>query len=156
VARLYTNGHFEKQVASAFEGENLTYEFHLAPPLLARKDPVTGVPRKMSFGPWMMKAFRVLAGLKPLRGTPLDVFGYTHERRTERGLVREFEGRIEEIVAKLNADNHATAVGLASIPQKIRGFGHIKDRNLKVAKAEEADLLAKFRADPQPLPIAAE
>jgi indolepyruvate ferredoxin oxidoreductase len=110
----------------------------------------------MSFGPWMMKAFRILASLKPLRGTPLDVFGYTHERRTERGLVREFEGRIEEIVAKLNADNHATAVGLAGIPQKIRGFGHIKDRNLKVAKAEEADLLAKFRADPQPLPIAAE
>jgi indolepyruvate ferredoxin oxidoreductase len=156
VARLYTNGHFEKQVASAFEGENLTYEFHLAPPLLARKDPVTGVPRKMSFGPWMMKAFRVLAGLKSVRGTPLDVFGYTHERRTERGLIREFEGRIEEIVARLNPDNHATAVGLAGIPQKIRGFGHIKDRNLKVAKAEEADLLAKFRADPRPLPIAAE
>jgi indolepyruvate ferredoxin oxidoreductase len=119
VARLYTNGHFEKQVASAFEGDNLTYEFHLAPPLFARKDPVTGVPRKMSFGPWMMKAFRVLAGLKPLRGTPLDVFGYTHERRTERGLIREFEGRIEEIVARLNADNHPTAVGLAGIPQKI-------------------------------------
>ncbi|MFC5486824.1 indolepyruvate ferredoxin oxidoreductase family protein [Microvirga aerilata] len=156
VARLYTNGHFEKQVASAFEGENLTYEFHLAPPLLARKDPVTGVPRKMSFGPWVMKAFRVLAGLKSVRGTPLDVFGYTHERRTERGLIREFEGRIEEIVARLNADNHATAVGLAGIPQKIRGFGHIKDRNLKSAKAEEADLLAKFRADPRPLPIAAE
>jgi hypothetical protein len=127
VARLYTNGHFEKQVASAFEGDNLTYEFHLAPPLFARKDPVTGVPRKMSFGPWMMKAFRVLAGLKPLRGTPLDVFGYTHERRTERGLIREFEGRIEEIVARLNADNHPTAVGLAGIPQKIRGFGHIKE-----------------------------
>ena len=156
VARLYTNGHFEKQIASAFEGENLTYEFHLAPPLLARKDPVTGVPRKMSFGPWMMKAFRVLARLKPLRGTPLDVFGYTQERRTERGLIREFEGRIEEIVAKLTPENHATAVGLAGIPQKIRGFGHIKDRNLKVAKAEEADLLAKFRANPQPLPIAAE
>jgi indolepyruvate ferredoxin oxidoreductase len=156
VARLYTNGHFERQVASAFEGENLRYEFHLAPPLVARRDPATGLPRKMSFGPWMMKAFRVLAGLKPLRGTPLDVFGYTHERRAERQLVREFEGLIEEIAAKLNADNHAAAVGLANIPQKIRGFGHIKDRNLKATKAEEADLLAKFRTEPQPLPVAAE
>ena len=102
VARLYTNGHFEKQVAATFEGENLRYEFHLAPPLLARKDPVTGVPRKMSFGPWMMRAFRVLAKLKGLRGTPLDVFGYTHERKTERQLVRDYEALLEEIVAKLN------------------------------------------------------
>jgi indolepyruvate ferredoxin oxidoreductase len=156
VARLYTNGHFEKQVASAFEGENLTYEFHMAPPILAKKDPVTGLPRKMSFGPWMLKAMGALAKFKALRGTPLDVFGYSHERRTERQLIREFEGRIEEIVAKLNAGNHATAIGLASIPQKIRGFGHVKERNLKAAKAEEADLLAKFRTDPQPLPIAAE
>ena len=156
VARLYTNGHFEKQVASAFEGENLRYEFHMAPPVLAKKDPVTGLPRKMSCGPWMLKAMGVLAKFKPLRGTPLDVFGYTHERRTERQLIREFEGRIEEIVAKLNAGNHATAIGLANIPQKIRGFGHIKERNLKAAKAEEADLLAKFRGDPQPLQVAAE
>jgi indolepyruvate ferredoxin oxidoreductase len=157
VARLYTNGNFEKQVASAFEGENLTYEFHMAPPILARKDPTTGVPKKMSFGPWMMKAMRVLAKFKTLRGTPLDAFGYSHERRTERQLIREFEGRIEEILAKLTADNHTVAVGLANIPQKIRGFGHIKERNLKTAKAEEAELLAKFRAEPQqPLPIAAE
>jgi indolepyruvate ferredoxin oxidoreductase len=110
----------------------------------------------MSFGPWVMKAFRVLAGLKAVRGTPLDVFGYTHERRTERQLIRDFEALIGEIVAKLDADNHATAVGLANVQQKIRGFGHIKDRNLKAAKAEEADLLARFRAEPQPLPVAAE
>ncbi|MGO4388200.1 indolepyruvate ferredoxin oxidoreductase family protein [Microvirga sp. 2YAF29] len=156
VARLYTDGHFERQVASAFEGENLRFEFHLAPPLLARKDPATGVPKKMSFGPWMMKAFRVLAKFKSVRGTPLDVFGYTHERRMERDLIREFEGRIGEIVSKVKADNHAIAVGLANIPQKIRGFGHIKERNLEVARKEEADLLAKFRTEPQPLPVAAE
>jgi indolepyruvate ferredoxin oxidoreductase len=156
VARLYTNGHFERQIASTFEGENLRYEFHMAPPLFARKDPVTGLPRKMSFGPWMLKAMRVLAGLKAVRGTPLDVFGYSHERRTERQLIRDFEALIGEIVGKLTPDNHATAVGLATIQQKIRGFGHIKERNLEAAKAEEADLLAKFRADPQPLPIAAE
>ena len=77
VARLYTDGQFAKQVAAAFEGDNLRYEFHLAPPLLARRDPATGVPRKMSFGPWMLKAFGVLARLKGLRGTPLDLFGYS-------------------------------------------------------------------------------
>ncbi|GEO13400.1 indolepyruvate ferredoxin oxidoreductase family protein [Microvirga aerophila] len=156
VARLYTDGHFERQVASTFEGENLRYEFHLAPPLMARKDPTTGVPRKMSFGPWMMKAFRVLAPLRILRGTPLDVFGYTHERKTERQLIRDFEALIGEIMEKLTPANHATAVGLANIPQKIRGFGHIKERNLTTAKAEEAELLARFREPEQPLPLAAE
>ncbi len=156
VARLYTDGHFERQVASAFEGENLTYEFHMAPPVLARKDPVTGLPKKMSFGPWMLKAMRVLAPLKVLRGTPLDLFGYTHERRTERQLIRDYEALVREILDKLTPDNHATAVGLAVIPQKIRGFGHVKERNLKAAKAEEAELLARFRAPAQPLPMAAE
>jgi indolepyruvate ferredoxin oxidoreductase len=156
VARLYTDGHFERQVASTFEGENLRYEFHMAPPLFARRDPATGLPKKQSFGPGMLKAMRVLAKFKALRGTPLDVFGYTHERRTERQLIREFEALIAEVVTKLNSDNHAVAVGLANVQQKIRGFGHIKERNLKSAKAEEADLLAKFRAEPQPLPLAAE
>jgi indolepyruvate ferredoxin oxidoreductase len=158
VARLYTDGNFAKQVASTFEGENLRFEFHLAPPMLAKKDPVTGVPRKMSFGPWMMKAFRVLAPLRVLRGTPLDIFGYSDERKTERRLIREFEGRIGEILAALTPANHALAVGLATIPQKIRGFGHIKERNLKTAKAEEEQLLAQFRAPSpdHPLPIAAE
>jgi indolepyruvate ferredoxin oxidoreductase len=99
VARLYTNGHFAKQIASTFEGENLRYEFHLAPPILARRDPQTGVPRKMTFGPWMLKAFGVLARFKGLRGTALDVFGYTEERRTERQLIRDFEALLEEIVA---------------------------------------------------------
>jgi indolepyruvate ferredoxin oxidoreductase len=158
VARLYTNGHFEKQVASTFEGDNLRFEFHLAPPMLAKKDPATGVPRKISFGPWMMKAFRVLAPLRVVRGTPLDIFGYSDERKTERRLIREFEGRIDEILAGLTPASHALAVGLATIPQKIRGFGHIKERNLKAAKAEEEQLLAQFRAPSpdHPLPIAAE
>ncbi|HKG76181.1 MAG TPA: DUF6537 domain-containing protein, partial [Beijerinckiaceae bacterium] len=156
VARLYTNGHFERQIAAAFEGENLRYEFHLAPPLLARKDPVSRVPRKMSFGPWLMRAFRVLAKFKGLRGTPFDVFGYTHERKTERQLIRDYEALLKEIVANLTPTNHAAAVGLAAIPQKIRGFGHIKARNLEAAKKEEADLLARFRSDETLMAVAAE
>ncbi|HEU4519116.1 MAG TPA: indolepyruvate ferredoxin oxidoreductase family protein, partial [Microvirga sp.] len=158
VARLYTDGSFERQLASTFEGEGLRLEFHLAPPLLARRDPATGAPRKMSFGPWMMRAFRVLARLKGLRGTALDPFGYSHERRTERRLVGDFEALVEEILGRLDAGNHALAVGLATVPQKIRGFGHIKERNLTAAKAEEAALLAQFRAATadEPLPAAAE
>jgi indolepyruvate ferredoxin oxidoreductase len=156
VGRLYTNGHFARQVAATFEGEALRYEFHLAPPLLARKDKTTGLPRKMSFGPWMLTAFRVLARLKGLRGTPFDVFGYTHERKVERRLIGEYEALLEEIVAKLSPQNHATAVGLANVPKKIRGFGHIKARNLEAAKKEEAELLARFRAPEATLPLAAE
>jgi indolepyruvate ferredoxin oxidoreductase len=156
VGRLYTNGHFAKQVEATFEGENLRYEFHLAPPLLARKDKTTGLPRKMSFGPWILTAFRLLARLKGMRGTPFDIFGYTHERRTERQLIRDYEALIEEILSKLSPANHAVAVGLADIPKKIRGFGHIKARNLEVAKKEEADLLARFRSAEAPLPMAAE
>jgi indolepyruvate ferredoxin oxidoreductase len=150
VARLYTDGNFLKQVAKTFDGQNLTFEFHLAPPLLARPDPTTGVPRKMSFGPWMMTAYRVLARMKGLRGTAFDMFGYTHERRTERQLIKDYEALVTEIVAKLTPDNHALAVGLAAIPEKIRGFGHVKARHLDVAKKEEAALLADFRAGPKP------
>jgi indolepyruvate ferredoxin oxidoreductase len=150
VARLYTDGNFLKQVAKTFDGQDLKFEFHLAPPLLAKPDPTTGVPRKMSFGPWMMTAYRVLAGLKGLRGTAFDIFGYTHERRTERQLIKDYEALIAEILAKLTADNHALAVGLASIPEKIRGFGHVKARHLDVAKKEETALLADFRSGPKP------
>jgi indolepyruvate ferredoxin oxidoreductase len=156
VARLYTDGNFAQQMASTFEGQNLRLEVHLAPPLLARKDPATGVPRKMTFGPWILKAFGVLAKLRSVRGTPLDPFGYTHERRTERQLIRDYEALIEEILAKLAPANHAVAVGLASVPLKIRGFGHVKARHLKVAKTEEAELLARFRAPEAPLAVAAE
>ncbi|MFL4986749.1 MAG: indolepyruvate ferredoxin oxidoreductase family protein, partial [Microvirga sp.] len=156
VGRLYTNGHFEKQVAAAFEGKNLRYEFHMAPPLLARRDKTTGLPRKMSFGPWMLKAFAVLAKLKGLRGTPFDLFGYTHERKVERRLIGDYEALLSEIVATLAPQNHAIAVGLANLPKKIRGFGHIKARNLEAAKREEAELLARFRAPSPALPIAAE
>ena len=92
VARLYTDGNFIKQVGSTFDGKDLRFEFHLAPPLLAKVDPQTGVPRKMSFGPWMLRAFGVLAKFKFLRGTPLDPFGYSTERRTERRLIADYRG----------------------------------------------------------------
>jgi indolepyruvate ferredoxin oxidoreductase len=156
VARLYTDGSFLKQVANEVDGENLRLEFHLAPPLLARRDPQTGKPKKMSFGPWMLSAFRMLAKLKFLRGTPFDPFGRSAERRTERALVDEYETMLEELLAKLSPENHHLAVALASIPEKIRGFGHVKTWHLQSAKAEEAALLEQFRTGAAPVLKAAE
>ncbi|MGH6610841.1 MAG: DUF6537 domain-containing protein, partial [Burkholderiaceae bacterium] len=97
------------------------------------------------FGSWMLTAFSVLANLKFLRGTALDVFGYTAERRTERRLIEEYEATVEEILSRLSADNHQLAVQLASIPDDIRGYGYIKAGNLKVARIKWDDLLAKLR-----------
>jgi indolepyruvate ferredoxin oxidoreductase len=146
VARLYADPAFLRQVKNEVDGDNLRLTFHLAPPLLARRNKTTGEPRKMSFGPWMLKVFEVLAKLKGLRGTVLDPFGYTAERRTERQLVRDYEALLDEVIAGLSPENHHLAVGLAVIPEKIRGFGPVKMRHLKAAKADEAALLEQFRA----------
>jgi indolepyruvate ferredoxin oxidoreductase len=146
VARLYTDGAFLKQVETEFDGDNLRFEFHLAPPLLARRDKTTGLPRKMSFGPWILPAFRLLAKLNGLRGTPFDPFGRTLERRTERKLIGDYDAMLDEVLAKLSPDNHHIAVALAALPEKIRGFGHVKQQHLTAAKADEAALLEQFRA----------
>ena len=100
----------------------------------------------LTFGPWIFPLLRVLAKFKFLRGTAFDPFGYSVERKTERGLIADYEALLDELLAKLNADNHHIAVGLAAIPEKIRGFGFIKLRNLDTAKAEEAALLEQFRS----------
>jgi indolepyruvate ferredoxin oxidoreductase len=156
VARLYTDGAFRKQVETEFDGDNLRFEFHLAPPLLARRDKTTGLPRKMSFGPWMLPAFRLLAKFKGLRGTPFDPFGRSLERRTERKLIGDYEAMFDEVLAGLTPDNHSIAVALAAIPEKIRGFGHVKQQHLTAAKADEAALLEQFRAGAPALLKAAE
>jgi indolepyruvate ferredoxin oxidoreductase len=156
VARLYTDTSFVERIKNTFDGDNLRLEFHLAPPLLARRDKVTGEPKKMSFGPWLLGAFRVLAKFKFLRGTPLDPFGHTAERRTERRLIAEYGDLLAEIAERLTLDNHDLAVALAALPEKIRGFGHIKQRHLTAAKAEEAALREQFRAGSAPFLKAAE
>jgi indolepyruvate ferredoxin oxidoreductase len=156
VARLYSDGAFVKQVNSELGGEHLRFRVHLAPPLLARRDQATGEPKKMTFGPWIFPLFALLAKFKVLRGTAFDPFGYSTERKTERALVSDYEALLDEVLAKLDAGNHHIAVGLAAIPEKIRGFGHVKMRHLKAAKADEAVLLDQFRAGPAPLLKAAE
>jgi indolepyruvate ferredoxin oxidoreductase len=156
VARLYTDGAFEKQVKSEFDGDNLRLEFHLAPPLLARRDKATGLPRKMSFGAWVLPLFQLLAKMKFLRGTTFDPFGYSLERRAERKLIADYKTMLNEVLANLAPETHNLAVGLAAIPEKIRGFGHIKQRQLQTAKAEEAALLEQFRTGAPALLKAAE
>ena len=156
VARLYTDTAFVERVKSTFDGDHLRLEFHLAPPLLTRRDKVTGEPKKMSFGPWLLGAFRVLAKFKVLRGTPLDPFGYTAERRTERRLISEYEKLLAEIVEHLAPNNHRLAVELAALPEKIRGFGPVKQRHIAAAQAEEAALREQFGAGAAPFLKAAE
>jgi indolepyruvate ferredoxin oxidoreductase len=156
VARLYTDTSFVDRVKSTFADGNLRFEFHLAPPLLAKRDSVTGEPKKMSFGPWMMKVFAVLAKLKLLRGTPFDPFGYTQERRMERKLVADYQAMLETVMAELSPANYPTAVALASLPEKIRGFGPVKERSIAALKPEEASLYEQFRAGASPFLKAAE
>ena len=154
VARLYSDGAFAEKVRERFAGD-FKLRFHLAPPLVAARDPESGHLQKRAYGPWMMSAFQVLARLKALRATPFDIFGYTAERKAERRLIADYEALVAEVLDKLDHDRHPLAVELASIPEQIRGFGHVKDAHLKAAKAREAELLAAFRS-PQRAASAAE
>ncbi|MDQ3259801.1 MAG: indolepyruvate ferredoxin oxidoreductase family protein, partial [Pseudomonadota bacterium] len=154
VARLYTDGEFRKKIADMFEGD-YRLKFNLAPPLFSKRDPVTGHLRKSVYGPWMMRAFKLLAKFKGLRGGPLDVFGYTPERRMERQLIADYEKLIADILAGLNEDNYEQAVALAQIPEQIRGFGHVKERHLTEAKKAEAELLGAFHSPAERSKLAA-
>jgi indolepyruvate ferredoxin oxidoreductase len=154
VARLYASGEFRRKLEQQFAGD-YKLSFHLAPPLFSRRDPQTGELEKREYGPWVFTAFKLLAKLKGLRGTKLDVFGWTEERKTERRLVGEYLATVDELIARLDHDSHALCARIAEIPDDIRGFGHVKERNLKKAKAREAELLALLR-QPRAKPAAAE
>ncbi|HNR90933.1 MAG TPA: indolepyruvate ferredoxin oxidoreductase family protein [Dokdonella sp.] len=146
VARLYTSGDFERRIREQFDGD-FKLHFHLAPPLLAKKD-ADGHLRKAEYGPWVFKAFRLLARLKGLRGTAFDLFGRTAERRMERRLIEDYFRLADELLAKLDHDNHALAVDIASVPEHIRGYGHVKERHLADALKRQDDLLVAWR-DPR-------
>ncbi|KFI07962.1 indolepyruvate ferredoxin oxidoreductase family protein [Massilia sp. BSC265] len=153
VARLHTDPAFKAKIAGMFEGD-IKLKFHLAPPLLAKHDK-EGRALKKEYGSWMMGAFGVLAKLKRLRGTPFDVFGYTAERRTERALIGQYRQTVEALLPKLSPENLPQAVAIASIPEDIRGYGHVKERHLKAAKQKEAALVAAFHAPAAGTPRAA-
>jgi indolepyruvate ferredoxin oxidoreductase len=141
VARLHSDGELRKKIENMFEGDYRVV-YHLAPPLLARTDPVTGEPKKIKFGPWMGGVFGLLKRFKFLRGTAFDVFGYTDERKTERALIREYEETVERLLSGLSAENHASAIQIASIPEEIRGYGHIKAKSIVAARKKRDELMS--------------
>ncbi|HKY95805.1 MAG TPA: DUF6537 domain-containing protein, partial [Kiloniellales bacterium] len=140
---LYTSGDFARQVKETFEGD-YKLRFHLAPPLFAKRD-ARGHLVKRQYGPWMLRAFGLLARLRRLRGSWLDPFGKTAERRQERRLLADYEALLAEVARDLTPEKHATAVALLSVPEKIRGYGHVKEAHIARAKPEEHQLLATFR-----------
>ncbi|MEP6484721.1 MAG: indolepyruvate ferredoxin oxidoreductase family protein, partial [Rudaea sp.] len=133
VARLYTSGDFEKRVRDTFDGDYKIH-FHLAPPMFSRRDS-EGHLRKSEYGSWIFGAFKLLTKFKGLRGTAFDLFGYTAERKQERELIREYFATVDELIAKLNRNNQALAVEIASIPELIRGYGHVKEAHYAKARA---------------------
>ncbi|MBS0393437.1 MAG: indolepyruvate ferredoxin oxidoreductase family protein [Proteobacteria bacterium] len=149
VARLYAGPEFAALLEATFSGR-YRLRFHLAPPGLAPRDPATGQPRKLSIGGWLRPVLGVLARLRFLRGTPLDPFGWRAERRLERRLIADYERLVAELVDGLTPARHALAVELASLPEHIRGYGHVKERHLAAVLERQAKLLAQFRAAPGP------
>jgi indolepyruvate ferredoxin oxidoreductase len=148
VARLHSEPEFLRQIGAQFEGD-FALRFHLAPPLWARHDE-RGVPIKQSFGPWMLTAFKWLARLKGLRGSALDPFGRSAERRSERALIVEYQDLIEELLPGLHPERKALALQLAALPEGIKGFGHVKARHLQAVRLRWSELLGQWRAAAQP------
>jgi indolepyruvate ferredoxin oxidoreductase len=143
VARLYTSGDFQRKLEQQFEGD-YKLRFHLAPPLLAKKD-AQGHLVKQEFGPWVFTAFKWLAKFRGLRGGAFDIFGRTAERRMERQLIVDYFATIDSLLPTLDSGNVDLAAEIAGIPEHIRGYGHVKEDHLHQARAREAELLAQWR-----------
>lgn len=154
VARLYTNGDFIKDLEKTFTGK-YKIEFNLAPPIMGGTDLATGRPKKRTFGPWMFTVFKILAKLKSLRGTPLDIFGYTQERKTERTLIKEYEETVERVLKLIDKDNFDNCVMLLAIPNEIRGYGPVKEESIERARAKQSYVLSRIE-NPEPITQAAE
>ena len=143
VARLHAHADFHAKLAAQFEGD-FTLRYHMAPPLLAARNSV-GELQKRPYGAWMGTAFGLLAPLKVVRGGPLDIFGYSEERRQERALVTEYRAAIEGLLPQLNASNCDAAVVFARVPEQIRGFGHVKARHLAAARVQWSQAIEQFQ-----------
>jgi indolepyruvate ferredoxin oxidoreductase len=150
VARLYTDGRFEQQLRAQFEGD-FKFSFNLAPPMLAGKPDALGRPGKRAFGSWIMPLFRMLAKLKGLRGTPFDIFGYSADRKLERDLIVGYEKDVATVLGLLSPANLDTAIELLSLPDRIRGYGPVKEKAVQDAKARYAQLAADL-VNPPPAP----
>ncbi|MEJ2531678.1 MAG: indolepyruvate ferredoxin oxidoreductase family protein [Halioglobus sp.] len=145
VARLYSSPAFFEKLEQTFE-PGYELKFNLAPPLISRTNPSTGLPMKREFGSWMLPGFKILARLKGLRGSTFDIFGYSQERKQERRLIDEYESLLGQVLAGLTSDNLPTAVELASLPEQIRGYGYVKDKSMAEAEVRKGELLAAYAA----------
>ena len=146
VARLHSSPEFKAQLAAQFSG-NISLRFHLAPPLLSQKDPITGHLRKREFGPWLMPLFSVLAKLKRLRGTPLDVFARSTERKLEQEDLLDYLNMMDTAIRKLSNDNYALIASLAGAAKLLRGYGHVRADNREKFNQERKRLLEQINGD---------
>jgi indolepyruvate ferredoxin oxidoreductase len=144
VARLHALPQFRARLDEVFEG-NYRLRLHLAPPLLTRADPTTGRPRKIEFGGWVFRLFPLLAGLRFLRKTPLDPFGWTAERRLERRLVEDYFNLIRHLAQGLDVANLPVAVELAAVPLAYRGFGQVKLQAVEDARQAQQALEQRWQ-----------
>ncbi len=147
VARMMADPKFIDSVREQFDGQ-FKLNFHLAPPIFSKTNPGTGRPVKREFGPWMMKAFRLLRHFKGLRGSQLDIFGYHPERREERELIKRYQATLRDMLKQLSPSNITVAMQYAQLPQDIRGFGPVKMASLEKAKQQEQALLEQFFGSP--------
>ena len=148
VARLLTTGSLAQELSDTFEGE-YRVSYNLAPPLLSRRNPATGRLQKRSFGPWLKGPLRMLASMRRLRGTPVDLFGYHPHRRMERALIAEFESMIEDVLTSLTPENHTHAVDMVKAYGAIRGYDVVKEANVEVARARASEARAAFNTPGQ-------
>jgi indolepyruvate ferredoxin oxidoreductase len=156
VARLYTDGRFERQIRDQFDGD-FKISFNLAPPMLAGGTDALGRPRKRAFGAWMMPVFRLLAKMRSLRGTAFDIFGHSADRRLERDLIAGYEKDVAHVLTVLSPLTLDTAIEILSLPDRIRGYGPVKEKSVRDAKARYAQLAADLvNPPPAPRQIAAE
>ena len=143
VSRLYTDPQFMNNINENFEGD-FKIHYHMAPPIFSKKDPVKGNPTKVSLGPWLFTLMKIISSFKFLRGTVFDPFGYLKERKEERNLIKDYYNCMNNISINLNLNNYKIACEIASVPEKIRGFGYVKEKNIIISKNLEKELLKKF------------
>src|SRR6185312_14881249 len=150
VARLFSDGRFEQQLRDQFEGD-FKFSFNLAPPILGGARDALGRPLKRSFGPWMLPAFRWLARFRFLRGTALDIFAKSPDRKLERELIASYEKDVDTVLGSLSPITAETALELLQLPDRIRGYGPVKEKATEEAKTRHAQLIADL-ASPPPAP----
>lgn len=144
VARLYTDGTWEKQIKENFSGD-YKIKFHMAPPLISKRDPITGQLKKREFGGWMLSALKIVSKFKGLRNTPLNPFGYSAERKEDKELLSQYESVLKQIISDLNEENKEIALEMAKVPEFIRGYGHVRTQNIEVAQGRWTTLDEQFK-----------